>query len=141
MRTEFSHRTRATIVMFMLLAFVPVAADAQKVEFKAHLKPMVAGVVGNGEGHFIFNTETDQLTTDVTYEGLTSSPTAAHIHGSTGIVVNYPVPESPLSGTATLSRSDAQSLLAGTLYFDVHTAAHPSGEIRGRIAPSTTGKE
>ena len=44
----------------------------------------------------------------------------------------------PLQGQATLSPADAQELLTGKMYINVHTKAHPAGEIRGRAAAAGT---
>ena len=40
---------------------------------------------------------------------------------------------SPASGSATLNDAQAADLLAGRLYVNIHTAAHPGGEIRGQV--------
>ena len=38
------------------------------------------------------------------------------------------------AGTATLTDAQAEAeLTAGRTYFNVHTAAHPGGEIRGQV--------
>jgi hypothetical protein len=39
----------------------------------------------------------------------------------------------PFEGTAILTDAQAADLLAGRWYVNVHTAAHPEGEIRGQV--------
>jgi hypothetical protein len=71
--------------------------------------------------------------------------TASHIHkappGENGSVV-YPLftgsgdfdPDNPISGMLALTDENIFDLLSGDYYINVHTAANPSGEIRGQIA-------
>jgi len=40
---------------------------------------------------------------------------------------------SPIKGDATLTDAQAADLAAGKWYFNVHTAAHGGGEIRGQL--------
>ena len=42
---------------------------------------------------------------------------------------------SPISGQATLTPEQAQQFAAGDWYVNVHTQAHPAGEIRGQVVP------
>jgi hypothetical protein len=42
---------------------------------------------------------------------------------------------SPIKGSETLTPDQAKDLLAGKWYFNVHTAAHGPGEIRGQLNP------
>lgn len=72
------------------------------------------------------------------------SITASHIHrapaGKAGPVVQ-PLysgiglfdPTHPISGSVVLNGADLVDLLTNFLYVNVHTAAHPAGEIRGQI--------
>jgi hypothetical protein len=48
-------------------------------------------------------------------------------------VVPIAHPASPTSGKATLTDAQIADLEAGKWYFNVHTAAHPGGEIRGQL--------
>jgi len=80
------------------------------------------------------------LSYKVEYTGLT--PTAGHLHrGAPGVngpvVVGFDataVKTSPVQGTATLRQTFADSLMAGQVYVNLHTAAFPGGEIRGNIS-------
>ena len=80
---------------------------------------------------------------DVAYGGLTGPATAAHFHGSAapgtnaGVVVNIGGQglASPLQGAAHLTEAQIGDLVAGRWYINIHTAANPSGEIRGQVVP------
>jgi hypothetical protein len=45
-------------------------------------------------------------------------------------------PANPIKGKAVLTDAQIADLKAGKWYFNVHTAAHPGGEIRGQVAPA-----
>ncbi|RZK87079.1 MAG: CHRD domain-containing protein, partial [Methylobacterium sp.] len=49
------------------------------------------------------------------------------------VLVPVTATSSPFSGEATLDDSKAADLEAGKLYFNLHTAANPKGEIRGQV--------
>jgi len=85
------------------------------------------------------------ITGGITFTGLTSTPTAAHIHRLDGTPF-LPLDLASDNATATipantkLSTNDYAELLAGYLYFNVHTPlpnGFPSGEIRGQITGTT----
>ena len=76
------------------------------------------------------------LTYSVTYRGVT--PTMAHIHtgapGTNGPIIFTPGGlTSPITGTAFLSADEINDLLNNRLYFNIHSAMYPNGEIRGNI--------
>ncbi|HTO53821.1 MAG TPA: CHRD domain-containing protein [Myxococcota bacterium] len=77
----------------------------------------------------------------VSDSGLSGQATAAHFHGpakvgaNAGPVITLAQPlTSPMTGEATLTKSQADELAGGLWYFNVHTAMHPSGEIRCQLA-------
>lgn len=82
-----------------------------------------------------------KFTYSVTYKGLSGPATAAHFHGPADPGANappvVPIPSdklaSPIKGDATLTDAQAADLAAGKWYFNVHTAAHGPGEIRGQV--------
>ena len=86
------------------------------------------------------NTGSNVLTWKITYSGLSGPATAAHFHGpamvgqNAGVVLPISAPlASPLTGSATLTASQAADLMAGKWYVNVHTAANPNGEARGQV--------
>ncbi len=101
---------------------------------------------GNGQAFaFVnFNEGTRALTWKVYYTGLTGPATAAHFHGpadrdgNAGVAINLVAsgaPASPITGSATLTPAQAADLMAWKWYLNIHTAANPSGEIRGQVGP------
>jgi len=94
---------------------------------------------GRGSMEGSYNKETHKLTYTVTYTGLSGPATAAHFHGpaslgqNAGVVVPFASAADPITGEATLTDAQAADLLAGRWYVNVHTRAHPGGEIRGQV--------
>jgi hypothetical protein len=80
------------------------------------------------------------LSWTLTHSGLSGPITGAHFHGpatagqTAGVVLPISgVGDSPSSGSVTLSAAQAAELRAGNWYLNLHTAAHPDGEIRGQV--------
>jgi hypothetical protein len=96
---------------------------------------------GTGTVTATYDTASKKFTYTVTYSGLTGAATAAHFHGPAAEGTNappvVPVPAtmlaSPIKGDATLTDAQAADLAAGKWYFNIHTAAHGPGEIRGQV--------
>jgi hypothetical protein len=97
----------------------------------------------NGTGQLTFNVVSGAVSGGVTLSGVTA--TIAHIHrgiaGTNGPVIVDLVQSGTdanrwdvISG-GTLTADQVDALLAGELYVNVHSAAHPGGEIRGQIKP------
>ena len=117
-----------------------VLGDEVKVTLSGdqEIPPVTTPATGSGT---ITVGEDKSVSGKVTISGLT--PLVAHIHeaaaGSNGPIV---IPLTKTSDTvwvipAGAKLTDAQyaSYKAGNLYYNVHTEAHKSGEIRGQIKP------
>lgn len=77
-----------------------------------------------------------RITGGITFTGLTGAPTGAHIHRGDGtpfISLSADNASASVPAGTTLSSADYAELLAGTLYFNVHTAMNVNGEIRSQI--------
>ncbi|MFA5834062.1 MAG: CHRD domain-containing protein [Bacteroidota bacterium] len=116
--------------------------------FAAMLDSALAGTnkPGRGTAVMLFHAgEKEAIHYRITVAGLSGEITGAHIHyGAKG--VNGPVLKplnffgntasgiwSTLDSTNKLNDSLVTALVRGRLYVNIHTAAHPGGEIRGQI--------
>jgi CHRD domain len=119
------------------------AAQAEIVHFGATLAGAdeVPANTTAGHGEFSGELETVEgvLVYRATYTGLTGAATMAHLHGPAAPGSNAPPvvavkdASSPISGTSILTPQQMDDLMAGKWYFNVHSAAHPGGEIRGQV--------
>lgn len=95
---------------------------------------------GTGKAVASLDAATKTLSWTVEYSGLTGPATAGHIHGPAGPDANAGVMvpftgdlASPIKGTAQLTDEQIAALEGGQTYVNIHTAAHPPGEIRGQL--------
>jgi hypothetical protein len=132
----------AAVVMLAALA-VASPASAEKINMKLNLNAASEvppnDSAGKGTADVHFDTATKMLTWKVTYSGLTGPATMAHFHGpaepgkNAGIAVPFKDPASGAEGSATLTDKQAADLMDGKMYVNVHTKAHPGGEIRAQV--------
>ncbi len=94
---------------------------------------------GGGTVTATLDTTAKSFSYSVRYSGLTGPAKAAHFHGpaapgaSAPPVITMTSLTSPIVGSTTLTDAQIADLKAGKWYFNVHTAAHPGGEIRGQL--------
>jgi hypothetical protein len=100
---------------------------------------------GSGTADLTYDPGTRVVTWSITTRDLSGPATMAHIHGPAGSGKNAGVlvwlskkgapAANPITGQATLTPAQAQEFMAGQTYINVHTRAHPGGEIRGQVVP------
>ncbi|HVY15247.1 MAG TPA: CHRD domain-containing protein [Rhodopila sp.] len=135
---------RVLLAAAISVAFVS-AASAATINYTAKLSGAreVPKTDSKGTGSFkgSLDTTSKVLTYTLTFDKLTGPATVAHLHGPAARNANAGVmvplgdknPTSPVTGTATLTDDQIKALQGGKVYVNVHTAANPSGEIRGQV--------
>ncbi len=127
-----------------LIGLGAACASAATVELSGDLSgahevpPTASGAKGLAKASL--DTSTNELTWTVSYSGLSAAPTMGHIHGPAGVGSNAGVVvgfkgalDSPISGKAVLSTEQAQQLLDGKYYVNLHTKEAPGGEARAQM--------
>ena len=142
MRMNFIRPSLAVFIASTVLGAAPAFADmaAFKADLKGSTEVPANDSKGSGTVDATYDSTSKKLSWTVTYTGLTGPATAAHFHGPATATTNAPpvVPlsgnlASPIKGEATLTDAQAAELLGGQIYFNVHTAAHKDGEVRGQV--------
>lgn len=140
-----THRRLVVSIVFLGLIVAPVSA--QTVLFTASLdgaqEVPPTGSPGTGSGTLQFNTTTRDWTLSGTFTGLQGTTNGAHIHGPatagfdagvvTGINFTSGATSGTFSGSGTFSVSEANDLMAGLYYINLHTSSFGGGEIRGQL--------
>lgn len=105
--------------------------------------PVATSATGFGS----ISIEGSTLIYNITFSGLSGPATAAHIHGPADtnqmaqVIQGLKVPAATsgmLSGTldlSTLAPDKVSAITTGNAYVNIHTSAHPDGEIRGQLVP------
>jgi CHRD domain len=94
---------------------------------------------GTGSVSVTYDPATKKLSWKGSYSGLTGPCTAAHFHGpapagkNAGVMVPINPHGPSFEGSATLNEAQANALMGGNMYVNIHTAAHKAGEIRGQV--------
>jgi hypothetical protein len=139
-------------IALMLLASVALVgpASADILTFTAQIDGAQAnncagtGSPATGTGSFTLDTNTLQVSYNITFDvgSLLGTETAAHVHGAAaacspaGIVYSLPT-GSPKIGMTTLTAQQAQDMIDGLHYVNIHSTVVSGGEIRGQILPDS----
>jgi hypothetical protein len=121
-------------------------ASAQEQVYTATLSsaeevPPATDSQGKGTAEVRVNPATNAVAWKVTWVGHTGPATMGHIHGpaskgqNAGVVVPFTnvAGQSSAEGRGNLTQAQYGDLAAGLYYVNIHTAAHPGGEIRGQL--------
>ena len=98
----------------------------------------MTGSLGTGSATMTFNDATNLFSWNISWSGL-GAVSPAHFHGpalpnqNASPQVTITDLSSPSIGSATINATQAAQLLANLWYINLHTAAHPGGEIRGQV--------
>lgn len=142
MKTKILQSSLAALACTAVLAFASPLMAAN-VNLKADLKGAseVPPVDSKGTGSVTatFDTASKKLSWKGTVTGLSGPATAAHFHsGEVGKNGGVALPiagadKGSFEGSATLTDVQAEELMAGKWYVNVHTAANKGGEVRGQV--------
>ncbi len=137
-----------TWLLISLLSYgITTSAHASLVSFTADMDGLQAnagagtGSPGTGNALMTLDEYTNEFSWNIQWSGLTGEVTVAHFHGPATADVNAGV-EVPITislnenfaiGNQNLSGSQANDLLSGLWYINIHTTAHAAGEIRGQV--------
>lgn len=144
MINPFRRSLLAALACTAALAFATPSMAAMT-QFKADLK--AANEVppndskGTGEVTATYDSATKTLSWKGSYSGLTGPATAAHFHAGApgkngGVIVPIfagPTAKSPFAGSKTLTDAQAEQMMSGGWYVNIHTAKNKGGEIRGQV--------
>jgi hypothetical protein len=147
MLRTFVRRTFATGLALASLSSAALAQTTLTAFLTGAQEVPPVTTAASGFGSVVLNQAMTQITVNMTFRGLTTPMSIAHIHEAPR-GVNGPIrfDLGPLvvltnggrDGTLTnavfnITMAQAQSLLAGNMYFNVHSQQFPGGEIRGQI--------
>ncbi len=102
-----------------------------------------AATNASGLGRVVINEGAGTMSFVVTFSGLTSNQTAAHIHAPAGVGTNAGVgitlgvvggTSNTIQGGGAITPTQIAQIKSGLAYINVHSTNFPGGELRGQLA-------
>ncbi len=129
----------------LLAAQAQAAPESFKVALSGAQQVPAVTTAGTGSADLTYDPTTRVVSWTITDSGLSGPVTMAHFHGPAEQGKNAGVqlwlseqgspPGNPIKGQATLTADQAAQFTAGQWYINLHTQAHPGGEIRAQVIP------
>ena len=145
-------RLSTVFVYISIFGLLKVAAaqdytgtDGPPIRFRALLsadeQTITTESPGVGCALFVLDRPTLRIEWTVTYKDMTSTATAANVHGPQGVGSNAGVlwdlapdgMKSPLTGSIVLNDGQLEYLLTDRVYVNIRSQRYPEGELRGQI--------
>lgn len=137
--------TRFFLFTLGLALSLPSSAATVHLNATIDASQVVGGSASMGTGFATMTLDdvTYDLNWNISWSGLSGAAENMHFHGPAGPGINAAVQvnigvisglTSPSIGGTTITASQANDLLAGLWYINIHTAAYPGGEIRGQVS-------
>ena len=126
-----------SVVALLVPAQAETIAMSADLSGKNEIPPNDTGATGMAD--VTYDTATRTLTWKVEFKDLSGPVIGAHIHGpapsggNAGVMIGFEAGGSPIQGSATLDDAKEKAVLAGQTYVNIHTQAHPGGELRGQL--------
>ncbi|MEZ5426077.1 MAG: CHRD domain-containing protein [Pyrinomonadaceae bacterium] len=130
--------------LFLFSAISTARAETFTAFINGAQEVQATGSGGTGFGRVFLDEGAGMITFTVTFTGLSSDQTMAHIHAPGVIGVNGPIAvtlgspggtSNTITGTAAVSPTLIAQMRAHQTYINIHTVNFPNGEIRGQLAP------
>lgn len=99
------------------------------------------GSAGTGSGTLTLDTATGIVSFNITFSGLGSDETNAHVHGAAaecagaGVIYGIGLGSPKVGNSAPLDSSEQADMIAGRHYVNIHSVNFGGGEIRGQVLP------
>lgn len=143
---------KRVLVAFAIASFLNATtamATIRTYQFTMDGAQEVAPVATPGTGNCTVNLDDVSFAVDVscTFSGLIGTANNAHIHGlappgvNAGVILQLqftPATSGMITGNGIITAAQAQGMIDGLTYINLHSTFRPGGEIRGQIVPEPT---